>query len=105
MHISLLNYWLCGAFVFVPIITIVIGIKLITRFVGFKNKLSTIIVALLIGIVFLEASAIGMLADPRSTLLGVVKIIKLAGLVGLAVFLLVLFLGPVYVRVLQFFKH
>jgi len=75
------------------------------RFIGFKKKLNTISVALLIGIVFFEASLIGMLADPRSTVMGGLNIIKFAGLIGLAVFLIVLIFSYVYARVLHFFKN
>jgi len=94
----------CGAFVFIPLITLVLGIMFIIRKPGFEHRFSSLAGAILIGLVFFEASLIGMLMDPRSISVSLIKLIEIAGAMGLTVFVLVLLFGPIYQRLLQMFR-
>jgi len=94
----------CEAFVFIPLITFGLGLKFIISRLGFKHRFSSMAIAIVIGIVFFEASLIGMLIDPRSISVSLIKLIEIAGLIGFTVFVLILLFGPIYQRLLQIFR-
>jgi hypothetical protein len=104
MNYLFLMIFQCGAIVFVPIITLVLGLMLIIRYLGFEHRYSFLITAILIGFVSFELSLSGIIMDPRSTSMGFSKIVLIAGLLGLVVFVLILVFGPIYSRLLRIFK-
>ena len=104
MNMLVLMLLQCGAFVLIPFGTFAIGLWLINRFVGMKHRWSQILVALLIGILFLEATSIGMLIDPRGGWAKFPEIAKTSFIVGLITTLVVLILTPILHALMRFFK-
>jgi hypothetical protein len=97
--ISLLQ---CGLFILIPISTFGTGLWLIRKL--FDKKKSFILIALLIGFSFFEASMIGMLIDPRGGFSRFTYIIKTASLIGVVVTLSVLLFAPIYQAIAKLFK-
>jgi hypothetical protein len=94
----------CGAFLLIPLVTFGVGLWLIVRFVGTEKRMSQILVALLIGISFLEASTIGMLIDPRGGWTKFPEIIKTSIVIGAIVTISVLVFAPILRALMNLFK-
>lgn len=94
----------CGAFLLIPIGTFAIGLWLVRRFVGMNNRLSQILIALVIGITFFVASTVGMVIDPRGGWARFPEIIRISMVVGLITTLSVLVFGPVLRAIMNMFK-
>lgn len=104
MNTLLLTFLQCSAFLLIPLGTFGVGLWLIVRFVGMNNRLSQILIALLIGVSFLEASTIGMLIDPRGGWTKFPQIIKTSMVIGAIVTLSVLVFGPILRALMKMFK-
>lgn len=86
----------CGAFVFFPVGTLGLGLWLIHRLIGFQNRLASVLIVMLIGIVFFEGTLIGTLLDPKAAASNIVDKLKISGLVGAGALILVLIFLPIY---------
>ena len=104
MNTLLITILQCSAFLVIPIGTFAIGIWLMIRFVGMNNRWSYILVALLIGFIFFEASTIGMLIDPRGGLDKFAEIIRTSIVIGVITVLLVLIFLPIFRVLFKLFK-
>jgi uncharacterized membrane protein len=105
MNTLLLNLLQCGAFLLIPIGTFAVGIWFIVRFVGMNNRWSPVLIALLIGFVFFEASTIGMLIDPRGGLQKIPQIIKTSTVIGVITSLCVLIFLPIFRALMKLFRQ
>ena len=94
----------CGAFLLIPAGTFATGIWLIVRFVGMANRWSHILVALLIGFIFFEASIIGMLIDPRGGWEKFPEIVRTSSVIGVVTILFVLVFLPIFRALLRLFR-
>ena len=104
MNSLLLVLLQCGAFLLIPIGTFALGIWLIIRFAGIDNKWSHILVVLLIGFIFFEASIIGMLVDPRGGWEKFPEIFRTSIVIGVVTVLLVLVFLPIFRALFKLFK-
>ncbi len=95
----------CGAFVLIPMSSFALGLWLIAHFVGFENRWTMILVALLIGLIFFEGSLVGMLIDPRASLSGLFEKVRIASIIGLVAFIFVLIFTPVFRGLSHIFKQ
>jgi hypothetical protein len=93
----------CGAFVFIPLTTLIMGVWKITTKVD--TKYQYISVSTLIGFVFFEASLIGLLIDPKSSEKTFQEIFLISGTVGFIVLLFVLIFTPVYTVIMRALKN
>ncbi len=91
----------CGAFIIIPFVTLIIGVRKITYF---KEKYQFISMASLIGFVFFEGSLIGMIIDPRSGQISFGNMLFTALMIGLVTTLFVFLFTPIYAKLIQFFK-
>ncbi len=104
MNKLLLMFLQCGAFVLIPLSTFFVGLWIIVKLVGMNSRISVILIAIVIGISFFEASAIGMLVDPRASLSRLSEIFKISSVLGLAVTISVLAFIPIYRGIVNMFK-
>jgi len=86
----------CSLFLFVPLATLGIGLAILRRHPIRKRGLAMIAYAALIGLLFFEASSIGMALDPKARSLGVARVLLYSGLIGVATTLAVLLFSPLY---------
>lgn len=91
----------CGAFIFVLIATFGSGIW---KNLQFNEKYHRISAAGLIGLIFFEASLIGMLIDLGSINVSFMQLIFTSGIIGIITFLFVLLLLPVFLWIYRVFK-
>jgi|APDOM4702015191_1054821.scaffolds.fasta_scaffold669461_2 hypothetical protein len=103
-RVNLFSLLQCGAFIFIPAGTFGIGLWLILKFIGMDKQISLFLLALLIGISFFEASAVGMLIDPRGGFKRISEIVITSGLIGLGVTLSVILIVPIYRAIIKIFK-
>jgi hypothetical protein len=101
----LINLLECGAFILIPGFSFGLGLWLIGRYLGHRDRLSKVYYAFLMGIVTFEASFIGMSIDPRSASVGLTKLVTTSGLIGIGVSLFVLVFTPIYVNLIKIFKR
>ena len=92
----------CGAFVFIPLTTLIIGIWKIVPKVDAKYQY--INMSILIGFIFFEGSFIGMLIDPRSLEKNFQETLLISSIIELIVFLFVLIVTPVYSAIMRALK-
>ena len=104
MNQLLLMMLQCGEFLLTPIATFAIGLWLIVRLVVMDNRLSQVLIAVLIGITFFAPSTVGMLIDPRGGWARFPEIIRISVIVGLITTLSVLVFGPVLRAIMNIFK-
>ena len=104
MNTLLLILLQCGAFLLIPLGTFATGLWIVIRFIGTNNRLSQILVALLIGFSFFEASTIGMLIDPRGGWAKFPEIIKTSIVIGVITTLSVLVFAPILRALMNMFK-
>jgi hypothetical protein len=81
-----------------------LGLWLVNKYIGFDGRISHIFVALVVGVTFFVGALLGMSIDPRASVFGVVKIIKVSGLVGLGAFLFTLIIVAFYTGLIRAFK-
>jgi hypothetical protein len=91
----------CGAFVFIPLTTFIMGVWKITTKVDAKYQY---ISTTLTGFVFFEASFIGLLIDPRSSGKSFQEILLISCILGFVVLLFVLIFTPVYTVIMRVLK-
>ena len=91
----------CGAFIAIPVATFGFGIWKILQLGEKYHRLS---IAGLIGIVFFEASMIGLIIDPRSININLKELIFTSAIIGITAFLFVLLLLPVAMSIFRIFK-
>ncbi len=91
----------CGLFTVPPIATFIFGIWLIQKHFSNRTRLAS---ALLIGIIFFEASMIGMSMDPKSANVNLLNVFLIAGTIGIAASLFVFILLPIGMAVLRIFN-
>src|ERR1051325_2577063 len=91
----------CGAFIIIPLVTLIIGAWKITYF---KEKYQYFSMSALIGFVFFEGSLIGMIIDPRSRNSSFSNMLFIAFIIGSAATLFVFLLTPIYAKLLHLFK-
>src|SRR5689334_18527410 len=89
----------CGAFVFIPLATLIMGIWKITT--KFDAKYQSIGVSTLISFVFFEAALIGLLIDPSSSGKTFQEILLISCVLGLAVFLFIWIFAPMYAVIIR----
>lgn len=104
MNTFLITILQCGAFLLIPIGTFAVGLWLIVHFVGMNSKWSSQLIALLIGFIFFEASAIGMLIDPRGGLERFPEIIRTSIAIGIITTIVVVIFIPIFRMVTNLFK-
>ena len=104
MNTLLLVLLQCGAFLLIPVGTFLIGVWLITRSAGTTSRLSEVLIAVLVGVVFFEAATIGMLIDPRGGWAQLFDIIKISAVVGVIAALSVLVFTPVFRALIRTFR-
>ncbi len=94
----------CGAFIIVPTGIILIGLWVILRYIGSKNRYAIFLYALLIGIAFFAASFIGMLSDPRSTQTPITEIIKTSAIIAIIATIAILCFTMVFKGLIKIFR-
>lgn len=104
MNAFLVMFLQCGMFVLIPAISFGTGLWLILRYIGKDNQISFVLLAILVGFSFFEASAIGMLMDSRTDPSKLFEIIKTSVLIGLSVTVSILILVSVYRAIIKMFK-
>jgi hypothetical protein len=92
----------CGAFVFIPLTTFIVGVWEITTKIDAKYQYISI--STLIGFVFFEASLIGLLIDPKSSGKSFQEILLISCILGFVVLLFVLIFTPVYTVIMRALK-
>ena len=92
----------CGIFILVPLATFGFGIQ---RILQLDEKYHRMSVAGLIGFISFEASAIGMIIDPRSRNLTLQELVLSSGTIGLITFLFVILFLPVALTIFRLFKR
>lgn len=90
----------CGAFVIIPLVTLIFGIWKISYI---NERYQRIGISALIGFVFVEAFMIGMIIDPRSGNITFSNMIFMGVMIVLAITFIVFFLAPVYAKLVRWF--